>query len=125
MGPSCLAVALLLAAATDRPDLTGRVTTEGGGPVAGAHVFIATAAPRTGTSTLCPSCYADCAKRSATGPDGAFRIAELDPGLIFRVLVIADGYRPKYAEKVDPAAGPLSVALSPFDPDRLAPARVV
>ena len=92
---------ILLAAAPDRPDLEGRVITKGGEPVSGAHVLISTAAVRQGTSPLCPSCYADCRKRADTDKDGRFRIASLDPELVFNVLVVADGFRPKTALRVD------------------------
>lgn len=122
----CQIVALILMASpADRPDLTGRVRGESGEPVAGAHVFIATAAPKSGTSTLCPSCYADCAKRADSDAEGAFRIPSLDPGLVFRVLVVAEGFRPAYAGGVDPATGPLELRLSPFDPASLPADRVV
>jgi hypothetical protein len=36
----------------DRPDLVGTIWNQSGEPVAGATVFIYTAAPRTGTSVL-------------------------------------------------------------------------
>lgn len=120
-----IAALILLATPAERPDLTGRVRSESGDPIAGAHVFIATAAPKSGTSTLCPSCYADCVKRADSDAEGAFRIPSLDPGLLFRVLVIADGFRPTYAGGVDPATGPLEVSLSPFDPASLPADQVV
>jgi len=112
-------VLLLLAAAPDRLDLAGRVTASDGSAVNRAHVLIYTARVRKGTSTFCPSCYADCSKRAVTDQTGSFKIAALDPALIFRVLVVADGYRPAFAENVDPGAKPISVALAPFDPSRL------
>src|SRR5262245_58361713 len=78
-----------------RPALAGRVTS-GGTPVAGASVLIYTARVREGTSPFCPSCYADCGKRDATDAGGRFAIPSLDPGLVFRVLVLADGYTPRF-----------------------------
>jgi hypothetical protein len=116
---------LLLAATPDRLDLAGRVTASEGAAVKGAHVLIYTARVRKGTNALCPSCYADCAKRVETGSDGSFTIRSLDPELIFRVLVVAEGYRPSFAESVDPAKGPITVALTSFDSNRLDPSRVV
>ena len=74
----------------DKPDLAGRVLTAGDKPVAGAHVMIDSAAVRQGTSPLCPSCYADCRKRAETDQDGQFRIASVDPELLFNVLVVAE-----------------------------------
>jgi hypothetical protein len=116
--------ALLLLAAPERPDLTGRVSS-GDAPVPGASVFIYTARPRQGTSTLCPSCYADCGKRAEAGEDGTFRIEALDPGLIFRVLVAADGYRPAFVDSVDPASGPIKAELKPNDLKGLDANRIV
>jgi hypothetical protein len=118
---------ILLAAAPvpDRPDLEGRVVTSDGAPVTGAHVLIATAAVRQGTSPLCPSCYADCSKRALTGSSGGFRIAALDPEQIFNVLVVADGFWPTFARKVDPARGPLEVTLKRQDLATLDPRRIL
>src|SRR3954451_4720045 len=91
-----------------KPDLRGKVTRADGAPLPGARVVLYTAAVKTGTSPLCPSCYADCTKHADSGADGGFRIESLDPQLRFRVLVVADGYKPLFVEKVDPAAGPLA-----------------
>jgi len=122
-----LAVALLMMAfsTTGRHDLKGVVISETGTPVAGVDVFIESAAPRSGTSPLCPSCYADCAKRAATNVEGAFEIPSLDPTLLFRVLCVAKGYKAKYASKVDPAAGPLKVTLSKLDPKSIPSEKVI
>ena len=120
-----LVTLFLLALAPDRPDLVGRVVTAGGDPVAGAHVLIDSAGVRQGTSPLCPSCYADCHKSAETDRDGQFRIAVVDPELIFNVLVVADGFRPTFAMKSDPAKGPITVSLAPFDADKLDPKRVL
>jgi hypothetical protein len=106
---------ILIAASPDRPDLNGRVVTDTGKPVAGAHVLIDTAGVRQGTSPICPSCYPDCRKSAETDQDGRFRISSVDPELIFNVLVIADGFRPTFAKKTDPTKAPVSVALAPFD----------
>jgi len=110
-------VGLLLSAAGLRSaeirglDLTGTVRNTEGDPVGGATVFIYTAAPREGAGVLCPSCYADCRKRTTTDAQGRFTIESLDPALLFRVLVAAGGYQPKFTDKVDPSAKPLSVKL--------------
>jgi hypothetical protein len=55
---------LLVAAAPERLDLTGRVTAAAGTAVKGANVMIYTARVRKGTNALCPSCYADCSKQA-------------------------------------------------------------
>src|SRR5271166_1468778 len=118
-------ILLLAAGFTDRPDLVGRVVTAGDRPLAGAHVLIDSAAVRHGTSPLCPSCYADCRKSAETDQDGRFRIASVDPELLFNVLVVADGFKPVITRKVDTAKGPVKLVLSPLDPAKLDPKRLL
>ena len=96
-----------------RPDLIGHVTS--GDTVPKATIFIFTAGPKVGTSTFCPSCYADCRKSAESNADGNFEIESLDPQLIFRILVVAKGFRPQFISKVDPARGPVEVELEPVD----------
>jgi protocatechuate 3,4-dioxygenase beta subunit len=98
-----------------RPDLTGRVTGDQGSPLAKATVFVYSAGPKQGTASVCPYCYADCRKKVVTGADGAFKIESLDPQLIFRLLVVAKGHDARFVTKVDPAKGPVNVALNPID----------
>lgn len=93
-----------------RPDLVGEVRLTNGQPAA-ATVFIATAGPKVGTSTYCPSCYADCVKHAKTDAQGHFKIESLDPTLLFRILVVARDCRPQYVTKVDPAKGWVNVVL--------------
>ncbi|HAB15427.1 MAG TPA: hypothetical protein DCE44_03145, partial [Verrucomicrobiales bacterium] len=112
-----------------RPDLTGTVRDEDGKPVAAASVFIYTAGPKEGVGILCPSCYADCRKRTRTDGDGHFKIESLDPALQFRLLVVARGHRPEFVGKVDPAKRPVEVTLAPgktdVSPDLQVKGRVV
>lgn len=115
-----------------RPDLTGQMLGEDGAPLpVPAAVFIATAGPKTGTSTFCPSCYADCQKSAKTDAQGNFDIKSLDPQLRFQVLAVAKGYQPKYVNDVDPANGkPVKIKLEPIEsadaaPDRSLRGRVV
>ena len=117
--------AVLIASAGDRPDLTGTIVARGGGPVVGAHVLIDEAGARQGSSPLGPSAHADCGKRAETGPGGAFRIEEPDPALLFRVLVVAEGFRPQFVERVDPARGPIRAELVPFNVERVPADRVI
>lgn len=107
------------AGAAERPDLTGTIYDENEKPCEGAMVCIYTAKPRTGTGIVCPSCYLDCTKRSTTGEDGTFEVKALDPSLLFRVLVIAEGYTPMFVDNVDPITGPVRVKLVKQDPARL------
>ena len=113
-----------VAAAQFHPDLTGQVSIKGGGtlPVP-ATVFIATAAPKTGTSTFCPSCYADCVKHTRAEAQGNFKIEALDPQLTFQVLAVAKGYQPKSVSKVDPTNGPVKIELEPIESADAAPDR--
>jgi protocatechuate 3,4-dioxygenase beta subunit len=71
--------------ASARPDLTGVVKDEDGKGLGGATVFIYTAGPKEGAGILCPSCYADCRKRTTTDDAGHFKIESLDPSLLFRI----------------------------------------
>lgn len=103
-----------------RPDLSGEVRAKDGSPLV-ATVFLATAAPKTGTSTFCPSCYADCRKNAKTDAAGNFRIESLDPQLTFQVLAVAKGYKPKFVSKVDPAKGPVQIQLEKTERTDAAP----
>jgi hypothetical protein len=106
-----------------RPDLVGRVNA--GDMVPKATIFIFTAGPKVGTSTFCPSCYADCRKSAKSGAEGEFKIESLDPQLIFRILVVAKGYKPKFVPKVDPAGGPLAVDLEPVETHDVTPVKSI
>ncbi|MEX2122240.1 MAG: hypothetical protein WD847_21855 [Pirellulales bacterium] len=109
-----VSVCLLAAAEVAGPDLAGRVLSQDGEPLAGATVFIYTARPKFGTSVYCPSCYADCVKQSKTDDAGNFRIESLDPELLFRVLMVAEGCRPKLTDHLDPAEAPLEIVMEPL-----------
>lgn len=94
-----------------RPDITGTVLDIAGKPVEGAIVRIWTAGARVGVNPYCPSCYLDCGKTAKSDAAGAFAIKSLDPTLVFRVLFVAKGYEPKFAN-VDPLKRkPMTVKL--------------
>ncbi len=84
-------------------------------------MFIYTAAARVGVNPFCPSCSADCARSATTSGEGTFLIRSLDPNLIFRVLVVGEGFEPTFVTKVDPLRGPIEAVLRPVDPSRLEP----
>lgn len=109
----CAAGPLRAVGAENNPTLTGVVKDQAGNPVAGASVFIYTAGPREGVGVLCPSCYADCRKKTTSDAQGRFEIPGLDPTLLFRVLVVGRDYRPEFLSKVDPAAGSQQAVLKP------------
>ncbi len=96
-----------------RPNLTGRVLDTSGKGVNGARVSIYEAGVKQGSSPFCPSCYPDCAKSAHADAQGKFRITSLDPQLRFRLLIVADGYEPTYAEHIEPAAGLIRILLKP------------
>jgi hypothetical protein len=125
-----LLVLLGAAAAEERPTLTGVVKGSEDKPLGGAMVFIYTARPRAGTSTTCPSCYLDCRKHAETNARGEFSILGLDPSLLFQVGAMAEGYQASFQAGLDPAAGPITIRLSPQpalpdNPRRVLHARVV
>ena len=116
--------------AAGRVTLNGRVTNRLGKPLEDATVMIYHAGVKQGYSTYCPSCYADCGKRTVTDRTGSFTIKSLDPDLWFELLLIRDGYTATFVNKVDPSRGPAeTAALAPRapvdDPSRVVRGRVV
>ena len=113
-----LLLALLTAAAGPaRANLAGKVLDAAQKPIPQATVFIYTARPRVGLGVLCPGCYVDCGKKAATDAEGRFLVAGLAPDLLFRVLVVAEGFAPQFAKDVDPLKGPLDVKLQAMPSD--------
>lgn len=106
-------------------ELTGRVTSESGAPVAGADVYVYTAAPRFGTSPFCPSCYPDCGKRVRTAKDGTYVLRHLGDSLLFRILVVRDRWEPAFFERVDPLAGTRDLTIQRRRARKLDPARTI
>ena len=116
---------LNIARAETLPDLTGRVLGLDGTPIAKATVFVYSAGPKQGTSTLCPYCYADCRKKARSDANGEFKIESLDPNLIFRLLVVAGGHESQLVKRVDPTNGTAEIALKPLsDEDLQSPLRI-
>lgn len=117
-----VAVALALAtltgaqtkSAVEKPGalLTGVVQFTNGQPAA-ATVFIYTAAPREGSTPICPSCFPDCDKSARTDRQGRFEIESLDPQLLFRLLVAGKDSKPEFVAGVDPANGPIRITIQP------------
>ncbi|MCD6507307.1 carboxypeptidase regulatory-like domain-containing protein [Candidatus Poribacteria bacterium] len=85
----------------ERMDLQGRVVDERGRPVKGARVDIWTAKPKSGYSLTCPYCYLDCSKEALTDGNGSFRIESLRADLVFKILVLAPGYVPRFFDGVE------------------------
>lgn len=108
-----LSVLLVFAvnAAEEPGRLEGVIGAAGGKTVSNAWVFVYSAAPREGPSVLCPTCYPDCVKRARTDAEGRFLIEPVDPKLMFRLLVLAKGYRPDFIKDVDPLFGGAMLTL--------------
>lgn len=88
-----------------RLSLTGRVSDSAGNPIEHATVMVYHAGVKNGYSTYCPSCYADCGKRTITDRHGIFTFKGLSPDLWFQLLVASEGYEPAFINKVDPFSG--------------------
>ena len=97
--------------AEERASIAGRVVDAAGKPVEHATVMVYEAGVRKGYSTYCPTCWADCGKRTVTDSEGAFTISRLSNELLFTLLVVRDGYLATYVKKVDPAKGPAETAV--------------
>jgi hypothetical protein len=95
---------------TQGATVSGRVLGADGKPVEHATVLVYEARVRRGYSVYCPTCWIDCGKRTLTKPDGEYSISGLNPDLIFKLLVVRNGYKPVFIEKVDPLKGPANDA---------------
>ncbi len=105
--------------------LSGHVASASGPAVAGATVFVYTAAPKSGTSPFCPSCYPDCGKTARSDAAGNFAIFGLSSQLVFRLLVVAKDYAPKLVSNIEPGSGVIEVALEPRRNTDAPPAQTV
>ena len=119
-----------LANGAESASLTGNVTYSAGAPIEHATVMVYEAGVRKGYSIFCHTCYPDCGKHSLTGAAGDFKIDGLNPGLVFTLLVVKDGYSATYVRKVDSEKGPAETAVlkklvSPDDPKQYVRGRVV
>jgi hypothetical protein len=94
-------------------DLLGTIKQTSGEPIAGATINISTARMRSGDSPVCPSCWADCRKSARTDARGSFRISDVSDRLVFRLLVLAEGFAPKFVANTDPQKGPIAITLEP------------
>jgi uncharacterized GH25 family protein len=106
LGLACLMTAFCSCTAFGQGNILnliqGIVSNERGEPIPNARVDISTAAPISGPAVFCPSCYLDCQKWTTTNEAGRFKIADLDPGLEFRIVVSAAGYKTAQTELIAP-----------------------
>ena len=117
---AAFAVALFANVAAARTNLSGRVLGADGSPIGGATVFIYEAGPRSGLSPFCPSCYPDCGKHRTTELTGRFVVPSLSDSLVFRVLVIADGFEPKCRDMASTTLAAMRATV-PFQPEWASP----
>ena len=103
-------VALAHAAGT-KLTLQGRVVDPASRPIAGAKVYVYTAAPRVGVGSACPSCYPECGTTATTDKRGRFELSGLSDRLLYRLFFIAEGRVPEFRVRVDPAAGSFEQVL--------------
>ncbi|MBX5461206.1 MAG: hypothetical protein IRZ28_08955 [Steroidobacteraceae bacterium] len=95
----------------------GRVQDAQGNPISNTTVLVYSAGVRTGYSIFCPTCYADCGKRTSTDDSGQFSIPGLADDLVFDLLVLKDGYSPEWIKNFDPLKGvAASAALTTREP---------
>ncbi len=96
----------------ERENLTGRVTDNEGKPIEHATVMVYHAGVKKGYSSYCPSCYADCGKRTTTDANGMFTFRGLRGDLWFELLVALDGYEPAFVKKIDASSSePVTATL--------------
>lgn len=95
----------------DKEELTGQILDSGGEPVTNAVVTIESAYRRHGGNAQCPTCYPEVGKQARTDKDGQFKFAAVDTRLVYKMLVIAKGYEPKFVEKVDLTRGPANLSI--------------
>lgn len=104
-------IALHAAGATERATADGKVVDAGGKPVEHATVLVYEARTRHGYSVYCPTCWVDCGKRTITDAGGKYSISGLNPDLVFKLLVVRNGYKTVFVDKVDPSNGSASDAV--------------
>ena len=82
--------------------LRGKLWNDDATGVTNATVLILRARSKVGVSALCATCYPDCQKSAASDELGNFTLTDLDPTLVFDLLVSASGYQTKVLPSVDP-----------------------
>jgi hypothetical protein len=104
-------IAMNATTAAERATVNGKVVTGDGKPVGGATVLVYEARVRVGYSASCPTCWVDCGKRTTTDAEGKYLIKGLNPDLVFKLLVVRNGYKTVFVDKVDPSKGPAADAV--------------
>jgi hypothetical protein len=123
-------VAMDAAGAVERATAKGKVLGSDGTPIEHATVLVYEAWTKHGYSLYCPTCWVDCGKRAVTSADGRYSIPGLNPDLVFKLLVVRNGYKTVLIDKVDPAKGSaadavLRPAVATAEPSQTIRGRVV
>src|SRR4051812_40921613 len=106
-----LSLLMLLADGSAPTQLTGKVVDPDGNPVSGATVQVYSATPKKGAPTMDTWEYPDCKKSAVTDAGGGFVITEVNPAMLFEVLVLSEAHRPLLLKKVDPVSGQITAKL--------------
>jgi hypothetical protein len=106
-----LLIATNAAGFAERAAVSGKVLGADGKPIEHVTVLVYEARIRRGYSVYCPTCWVDCGKRTLTNAEGEYAIPGLNPDLVFKLLVVRNGYKPAFIEKVDPSKGPANDAV--------------
>jgi len=117
-------LAAAIARGSPRLNLTGKVVDSSGQPVSNATVMVYHAGVKIGYSTFCPSCYADCGKRSRTDATGSYTFTKLNSELRFELLIVRDGYSPALVKANDSSNGVVPTAILSLRTPISEPARV-
>ncbi len=116
-GVACLSLQAAEGDAEQQTDksvaLAGQVRSAAGAPVAGAAVVIQSARPREGKSPIQGFNYDDCLKYAFTDAAGRFTIDELNPELLFQLLVKHPEFGHQFVDDVDPRDNVPTVKLGP------------
>lgn len=107
----CVLIVTNAAGFGERAAASGKVLGAGGQPIEHVTVLVYEARTRRGYSVYCPTCWVDCGKRTLTNAEGEYSISGLNPELVFKLLVVKNGYKPVFIETVDPSKGPANDAV--------------
>jgi hypothetical protein len=104
-------IVVSVAGTLEHATANGKVLDANGNPVEHATVLVYEARLRQGYSVYCPTCWVDCGKRTITDVKGNYSIAGLNPDLVFKFLIVGNGYKTVFVDRVDPEKGPAMDAV--------------
>lgn len=92
-----------------KAQFSGAVRTKGGKPLDGARVCVESASPQDGRRRELSACDRDVGKTATTDAHGRFTISNLEADLLYTLLIVAEGHRPKLLDKRAPRVLDLSL----------------